>query len=396
MSLLTLDNLPTELLYHLVDYLDLITILYSFRYVCKRFQTIVNSFDGYKLDLRSISRADFQKLCHCLSCEKISSISLSNDNHTPKQISNFLSYFSFNQFTRLQSLSLFQINEDNLFTILIHIPRDLLHSLTIHIDYPKIHSHTIAVLLSSTITNLNLIYLNLNFSYRKLDNMSYSPLPLTLKSLHLQHCSFQEYCIILRHTIHLQEFTLIECTMYNSDGTIYQPDENIYSRKLTTFSFGACFIRLKELFLLLSCTPMLKYLKLINWTDSLDSLINGSKWEVFLSEKLICLEQFHFIFDDMTHIEQPTMDIESFQTPFWIEQHQWFVVYEYIKSLSKVTLYTIPIHCDSTLTYYLDSKKISLSTFKQTDRRISFDHQVTQMNLNLNETIEDDNNISVC
>ena len=63
----------------LFEYLDTSTILFSFRYVCKRFQIIVNSYDQYKLDMRLISKSDFDHICHIISPEKILSIILTND-----------------------------------------------------------------------------------------------------------------------------------------------------------------------------------------------------------------------------------------------------------------------------------------------------------------------------
>ena len=391
---LSLETLPVELIYHLFEYLDLYTILFSFRYVCKRFQTIVNSFDQYQLDLRSISKYDFNQLCQIISSKNISSIILTNDSRTPCQIRTFLSRFSFDEFSRLQSLYLIKIEENNLFSILMHLSKCSLQSLTIYSSSWDAFSYTLRVLLSSTIANSNLKKLDLNISYRNLDMMSYSPLPITLKSLSLHRCTFQEYCMILRHTIHLQNLTLTECLMHNSDGSIYQPTDQIYPLKLISFSFGACFIRMKELLLLLSCTPKLKHLKLIIWTDSLDSVIDGTKWENFISKKLMSLEKFEFFFDDVTRINQNSLDlqsyIQSFQTPFWIERNHWYVVCDYIKTLSFIRLYSLPI-CNSAFIYYTHSKKISISTLKPTEEQIRFTHRVDEVNLSLNETVEFNN-----
>jgi len=59
MSTPSLDTLPIELLYRIIDNVDVRTIFLSFRNVCQRFNTIVNTYTSYKLDFRLISKPDF-------------------------------------------------------------------------------------------------------------------------------------------------------------------------------------------------------------------------------------------------------------------------------------------------------------------------------------------------
>lgn len=394
----SLSTLPVELIYYLFEYLDIATIVFSFRYVCKRFYNIVNLYDQYKLDMRLISKYDFDHICHGIYPEKISSIILTNDNNTPYQIRTFLSRFSFDQFSRLKSLSLIKIEENNLFSILMHISKCSLKSLTINCSSWDTFSYTIRVLLSSTMAKSNLEYLRLNISYRDLDMISWPPLPLTLKYLSLERCTFQEYCMILRHTINLQKMMLTECLMYSSDETIYQPTDGIYPLNLISLSFGACFMRMKELLIFLSCTPKLEHLKLIIWTDSLDSVIDGNRWENFISKNLLFLNKFEFFFDDLTHINRNSVNIQSyiqsFQTPFWIQRKHWYVTCDYIKTLSVIRLYSLPI-CNSLFTYYTNFKKITCTTLERINDQSILTGQVHELNLNLNETIEANDDIQV-
>lgn len=398
MSSASLYTLPNELIYYLFEHLDITTILFSFRYVCKRFQNIVNSFQQYKLDMRLISKSDFDHICHIVPCEKIYSIILTNDHFTPYQIRTFLSYFSFDQFSHLQSLTLIKIEENNLFSVLMHISICSLKSLTINCSSWDTFSYTLRVLLSSTIAKSNLEKLNLNISYRDLDMISWSPLPLTLKYLSLERCTFQEYCMILRHTINLETIHLTECLMYNSDETIYQPIDKLNPLKLISLSFGACFMRMKELLIFLSCTSKLQYLKLIIWTDSLDSVIDGYRWENFITQNLLDLKKFEFFFDDLTHINQDEFNIQlhiqSFQTSFWIEINHWYITCDYLKTLSVIRLYSLPI-CNPLFTYYTNLKKTSYSTLKSIENLSLLTEKVLELNLNLNETIESNHEIQV-
>jgi hypothetical protein len=235
-------------------------------------------------------------------------------------------------------------------------------------------------------------------SYRDLDKISWPPLPITLKYLRLERCTFQEYCMILRHAINLQELRLTECLMYNSDETIYQPMDVIYPLKLTSLTFGACFMRMKELLIFLSYTPKLQYLKLIIWTDLSDSVIDGNKWENFITDKLPWLSRFEFFFDDLTHLNQNEVNIQSylqpFRTPFWIENKRWYVMCDYVKTVSMIRLYSLPI-CNFLYTYYADSRKISDGTWKTTEDQMRLVHHIRELNLNLNEIVEPSSEIQV-
>jgi hypothetical protein len=280
----------------------------------------------------------------------------------------------------------------------MHISKCSLESLTINCSSWDTFSYTIRVLLSSTIAKSKLEKLDLNISYIDLDMISWPPLPITLKYLRLERCTFQEYCMILRHSINLQKLTLTECLMHNYDETIHQPTDIIYPLKLDSLIFGACFMRMKELLIFLSCIPILKYMKLIIWTDSSDSVIDGNRWENFISEKLPLLNKFEFFFDDLTYINRNSFNIQSyiqsFQTSFWIEKNHWYVTCDYIKPLSVIRLYSLPI-CNTLFTYYTNSKKISYSTLKTTDDQSILTCHVHELNLNLNETIESDDEIQV-
>ncbi|CAF1370789.1 unnamed protein product [Adineta ricciae] len=386
------DRLPAELIYHLLEYLDISTIFISFRHVCKRFYTIVNSHDRYHVDMRLISKSDFDHLCRLISPANVLSLILSDDFNTPYQIQTFLSRFALQQCCQLHSLTLIKINESNLFTLLVHLSKCTLKSLTIECFAWDTFTHTVRLLLSSIIVKSKLEYLHLNISYRDLDAFACSPLPTTLKCLHLEHCTFQEYCMILRHSINLQKLSLTKCLMSNLDGSMYQPPDDICPVHFRTLSFGACFIRMKELCILLSCTPSVEYLKVIIWTDSCDSVINGNEWEKFIKNKLINLQRFEFFFDDLTQVTTDSLDLQTyvkpFETPFWLKNHRWYVTCDYIKSLAGIRLYSLPI-CNPMFMYYTNSSKISLSTLPTSEKdHVEITQYVNNISLNLNETLE--------
>jgi hypothetical protein len=393
MSSASLTNLPVELIYHLFEYLDLSTILFSFRFVSKRFHHVVNEYDRYQIDLRRISKGEFDRLCFSVRPETIRSLILSNDCSTPHQIQTFLSRFSFDRLTKIRSLKLIKIEENQLFPVLMHLNSPQLHSLSIEASSWVTFGYTIRVLLSSTIAKSHLEHLDLNISYRDLDMLSWPPLPTTLKCLRLERCTFQEFCMILRHATNLNDFVLGECVMYNTDGTMYQPLQTISSVSITSFHFGPCFRRMKELLIILNFLPKLTHLKLILWTDFSDSVIDGTQWEHFITRNLLYLKRFEFFFDDLTFLEGRTFNFEiylkSFRSKFWIDEKKWFVMCDFIQSVSIVRLYSLPI-CNASLAFFLYSQKTSVSTLPVDTPQRFWTDQVREMNIRLYETTDFD------
>src|SRR3954470_16937943 len=110
----SLDELPVELLHRILDHVDTETVLLSFRNVCRRFHTIIHSYNQLKLDFRSMTKRGFHQVRHSIQPDNVLSLTLSNDHRTAGQISLFLSLFDIHAFTRLRSVTLIQINNIDL------------------------------------------------------------------------------------------------------------------------------------------------------------------------------------------------------------------------------------------------------------------------------------------
>ena len=172
---------------------------------------------------------------------------------------------------------------------------------------------------------------------------------------------------------------------------MYQPSQPLSSLSITSFFFGPCFRRMKELLIVLSFLPKLTHLKLILWTDFTDSVIDGSQWERFITERLPYLERFEFFFDDLTFLEGQSFNFElylqSFRSPFWIDEKQWYVMCDFIQSVSIVRLYSLPI-CNASLAYFLYSQKISFTTLPPTAPQRYWTDQVQEINIRLYDTTD--------
>jgi hypothetical protein len=119
----TLATLPVEMLHRIFDELDGIAIFIAVRDVCQQLRAAVDTHHRYALDCSSLSKPDFHRLLRLIRPECVTALSLSNDEMTPGQIGIFLSSVDINHFTRLRSLTLLNIDGEDLCSFLKHAER---------------------------------------------------------------------------------------------------------------------------------------------------------------------------------------------------------------------------------------------------------------------------------
>ncbi|CAF1489447.1 unnamed protein product [Rotaria sordida] len=129
----SIQILPVEIFHRIFDSLDVQTILFSIRPVNQLFRALVNSYDRYNLDFKSISKSNFHLLCRSINPQNVISLKLWDDEYTPNQIALFISSFRLRQLTRLHSITLFGIEEFQLNMILKRINLNLLTSFSLNI-----------------------------------------------------------------------------------------------------------------------------------------------------------------------------------------------------------------------------------------------------------------------
>ena len=113
MSIISLLDLPVEMLHLICDHLDVLTILRSLRYVCKHLHAVIDNYNRYTIDIRSTRISTFRYICAQIQSENIKSVIFSNDYRHMDRISLFFSIFDMSQFTRLHSLILTNVDESN-------------------------------------------------------------------------------------------------------------------------------------------------------------------------------------------------------------------------------------------------------------------------------------------
>jgi len=378
-----LDRLPVELIFHLLNFLDTQTILLSFRYVCQRFYLISNVYNQYEFNFQSCTKSNFNRFCRILCPENILSLSLSDDDQTPGQISLFLTKFNFKQFENLRSLTLLDIENINLNVILKDLIDLKLNSLTIR-------SRTLCTWSTETLTCLSTFLEHSSLKQFTLSIWCFEiyefvwPRQCQIEYLHISNrLTYEQYCSILDRCSMLKTF-IVKDVLWN-DTSIMQINQYRQLKSLTLEDNRMDIYKLEQF---LSLTPTLTYLKVIGMAYLIDSY----RWEKILRIKLPNLERFEFFFLSWKNVNYNFSDIESlirpFQTSFWLENKHWFVNCDYIINPMEVMLYSLPI-CKSYFQYHDQSNKISCSNTSQFQIDSTMMNQVTELKLNLVKTMFD-------
>jgi hypothetical protein len=388
-----IQTLPVELFHRIFNRLDAETIIFSCRPVCRSFRAVVNTYARYSLDFTSISKPNFHLLCRLIPPENVISITLCNGDRTPDQIDLFLSIFRAQQFTRLRSLTLSEIDEFQLDMILKRININLLSSFSLSIqNYDDKLSNTTATLLSVVIAQPSIRELDLHIKNDRIRNVQW-PRNCTVQHFKInEHVTFDYLCNILRCSPHLEKILIRHDCYIMADHPISTSTLSTSFHQLTSLTIEQPSVQIDKLQYLLSFTPSLVYLKLIG----ADSTLDGNHWEQFIEANLSRLDKFEFFFDNWRpgHNQNP-FDIElliaPFRSPFWVEHNKWFVICEYkIDDLRHIYLYTIPV-CTSFIQYEPHSQKISLSTYPETiDSNPSMMDNVDTVSLSLTKEIAAD------
>ncbi|CAF0806321.1 unnamed protein product [Rotaria sordida] len=376
---LSIEILPVELFHYILDNLDIETIIFSVRHVCRLFRSFVNSYSRYILNLTSISKSNLYLLCRLINPHNIISLTLSNEERTSNQIDLFISLVRLRQFTRLHSITLIDINENQLNFILKRINLKLLTSFSFNIKrYDDRRIKTTNSFLTSIISQSNFRKMEFNLTTDRLWKTSW-PFNCSIEYLIVNEDITMDNLIkILQCSPHLYKIILKQKFSKIINNVSQISTLPICFRQLTSLTIEKLDMNTDALESFLLLTPSLVYLKLIGGQHMFD----GKRWEQFIEINLPKLEKFEFYFDYWDPVKKTLTDLEliiaSFRTPFWIEHKKWFVTCACdIKRSTIVYLYSMPI-CKSFLTYEIELQKNSLSTYSN----IIDNHQFIQNDVN--------------
>jgi hypothetical protein len=204
---MTLETLPLELIWYILDYLSSYDLLFSLRNVNRQLNIAIASYPRYRLNFYSVPKSHFDLICRCIYPEQVISLILSQDKHTTGQIQLFSSIFgSIKQFINLQSfeLQVFGRRDSSINSVLVDLHQlKHLSSLRLIIESPALVFCSTSRLGRSFIPGIQL------FDVRFI-------MPLcALRYLTLTHCTFAQL-----------EMIFCEAEQLISLDVLLQPDDH--------------------------------------------------------------------------------------------------------------------------------------------------------------------------
>ncbi|CAF4853476.1 unnamed protein product, partial [Rotaria socialis] len=377
----SLETLPVEIVHRIFDNLDAKTILSSLRRTCRRFQTCTNSYEKFVLDLKKMSKPDFELICRLVDPQQVIALILSDDDETLYKIDLFISHFDTKQFSQLHSLTLNGIKERHFKFILKCVNITFLNTFSLVIKKRDLRYR------KSTVALLSWIISQRNLRRFEVEDEWEPPLAWPVQCM-IQHLRIGGCWILYPYSILQCSPILQKVSISFLKGT---RDVIVLTNTLTTpfrhinsLTLENLITKIETLELLLSLMPSLTHFKLIG----IGNFFDGNRWEQFIQTNLPFLIKFEFFLEqtrdvDYTHADAQSI-IASFRTPFWLEHKKWFVACGYdIDSPRCVELYSIPL-CLSSLHYKVESKKITLSTSgTNTDKETSIIDNVRKIQLDV-------------
>ena len=343
------EELANELLLDLFELLDTAHLFDAFYNLNSRFNTLLlTHFRAFHLDLRSVAKQRLNRLCQQQLpkvIDRVLSLHLSNGDETPNLIDLLLSFdVTLDRFSHLQRLSLSHLrSSDTLNKILVQcrsLPF-LTHLNLIECCLKYTPSDTI--LLMTSVWSLPAL------SHCCIDHMSFNAVSVaempvvsqTLKSLSLK----KTYAplSILHHMLqlapHLERLCMSDIIGYDN-GAGQAADTS--SLTYLNISFTGSIPSLEELFLNL---PNLRHLNIR--TSSI--CLSGHVWQKMIVHCLPRLQVFRLKMEFSTlHRQNREKEVNellaSFRTPFWLEEHRWFVQRSFNSesAFNNEVLYTVP------------------------------------------------------
>jgi len=161
-GIMKFEFLPNEIVFVCFEYLHIFDIFYSFDQLNNRFFQLIRNI-SFQLNFENVQKIKFDKFCIKMKSnpeikKQIYSLKLSNIN-TCGQINEFLSIFSFNEFSYLQSLTLIEAEKQNIEKLKTTLSQ-LFDLSSFHMIYPRSEDNEILdILPMSNLQTLSILSL---------------------------------------------------------------------------------------------------------------------------------------------------------------------------------------------------------------------------------------------
>lgn len=326
------EDLPNEVLYEMLDYLDSCDAFEAYYYLNSRFQyLLINSPLLLKLDLSCISKSKFKDCCSYLIKENLSRI-LSLHFSNPLTLDLFLSLFKLNSsFIKLESIIFTQINFEKLESILLNLTfLPHLYSLTINNNIEVCDSSQIYRLIFDLPVLKSCIIspkfyggsLSLNLAKESISSIEY----LSIN----RHCSLNQFLALLSYTPKLRRLSNLSISETPNTNLNYL---SLISPKLTHISIKLWRMSFESFkYFSLKLFSHLEVLNICTRAD--DYYLIAERWEQLIINSMPNLRIFDFQHYwepvDNSDVEQDTYHrlIDRFTSAFWINR-QWFFAHQH-------------------------------------------------------------------
>jgi hypothetical protein len=332
------ECLANELLLDVFEYLSSVHLLRTFYNLNHRFnQLLFIHFQRFSLDFRSISQYDFNLISDEYLpnlTDHIQSLILSNNDDTPQQIDLFFEHnLTFNQFHNLQSLSLYDLCSNELIIKIIFELKSLpnLIRLTLAGCYLQLNQIDTQQFIDTIWSLPKLIYCYLNIYFGEFHLFIPTVMSLSLKYLFIWGIEHQQNEInaLLKQTPCLQHFSIL----------LNDNDDQPCISLITKLNLGLSSIQENSLIQFFENMPNLSRLTVDLCSLDASGVLNGYQWENIIRNSLPKLEVFRLRMN--FQLNQQIDDLfESFETSFWIEEHNWFIRCHW--NSTSICLYTLP------------------------------------------------------
>ncbi|CAF3829748.1 unnamed protein product [Rotaria sp. Silwood1] len=292
---------------------------------------VLITYSNYYVNFKSISKPNFDLICKHIVPDRVIGLILSNDEDTPGLAELFLTYFQINQFTHLQSLTLFDIGP--------HLWENIIQSM-VELKNLRSFFYTQPSRINSWISDIT------GFDLNQLDSRLfniYGPILPQLCRLKLSHGDFLnsiqfpqlQHLILERSSVDIVKHISSVATRLKSLETKFELDDSttqflypLTQLKRLVLEIEGSNISMSHLEEMMSNLPRLKHLILI--VNCNCDVVNGQRWQMIVQH----LITFNFMFNLSVSLE--SQDLDSFRTSFWLEEKHWFV------ACGRKNLYSVP------------------------------------------------------
>ena len=306
------ESLPNEIIIECFRYFHGVDLLLSFDQLNYRFNQLVRAIQRLFIDFTDANLSKFNKFCAVLSSnpelkDQIYSLKLSNQSMC--EIHLFLSRFSLDSFTNLQSLTLIQ-------------PQDF--------DISKLKANK---LLCSRLSGLHFICpeeRHMNIKLIRLldtddifmDNKHIFNLS-SIQTLTVYQCSSGELQQILQEAsnlkcVEIQEFCVVSRYSWETREILNDQYQHI---NLVQLKIKSCCLIPDDFKMVFKQMPNLRNLSICS--TRFMRIDNRNDWQQMITELLRNLKVFHFHFANQNQLFNENI-YEQYQTDFWTREHQWY------------------------------------------------------------------------